>query len=94
MYGRRLVIMILEHHVEVFKSSHETLHLQLPNETLPGAELARFKWPFLTTPCPIILDMVLIFACPLWARFLSICCTFFPVEPSRSMEERLRSGDR
>lgn len=63
-------------------------------EHLPGAEFARFKFPFLTTPCPIFLDMVLILACPLWTRFLSICCTFFPVELSRSVEERLRSGDK
>lgn len=63
-----------------------------PDKTLPGAEFARFRLPFLATPCPIFFDMVLIFSCPLWTRFLNICCTFFPVEPS--IEERLRSGDK
>ena len=37
--------------------------------------------------------MVLIFSCPLWTRFLSIRCTFFPAEASID-KERLEIGDK
>lgn len=64
-------------------------------KTLPGAEFVRLKLLFLETPFPIFLDIVLIFSCPLWTRFLRIRCIFFPVDVSRSVTKvRLASGGK
>lgn len=59
--------------------------------SLPGVEFDLRKFPFRTTPLPIFLEMVLIRACPLLTRFFSICCIFFDLDVSLSMEsDRLR----